>query len=70
MVSDHVAIGMTVFWEQEDPEDPYHYQYHDEPTFKCPVCRSNNDAPGCCSKDCYDVWTAESDEDPMDFYRF
>lgn len=38
-------------------------------SFTCPVCRSANDLPGCCSKPCYDLWTAPSDDED-DRFRF
>lgn len=41
-----------------------------EDTYRCPVCNSVNDMPGCCSKECYDLWTAPDDpEDYANLFR-
>lgn len=30
---------------------------------QCPVCGSWVDIGGCCSKSCYDLWTAPADDE-------
>jgi transcription elongation factor Elf1 len=51
---------MTEATLQDENEEPL------PEIFQCPVCGSSNDVRGCCSKACYDLWTAPDDSDPRE----
>jgi len=70
----HVAVGVAVFWDQEDPddygEDGYYARLDDEACRRCVVCGATTLGSSTCSADCYHAWTYDPAPDPFEFDRF
>jgi hypothetical protein len=56
-------LGAAIFWEQEDPYDPYEREAYRP----CPVCGTTSDVGGACSHECYQAWKGGFDDED-EFY--